>query len=70
MDMEIPIFRICRGQQILNVAMDGTLFIDIATDYDTKIKHRQPNTYNCFHDVYIEPGTKLGWATATIKGNN
>lgn len=69
MEMEIPIFGICRGQQMLNVAMGGDLYIDILSDYDTTIKHRQPNTYDCFHDVFVEPGTKLGWTTGIIKGN-
>jgi putative glutamine amidotransferase len=69
MEMEIPIFGICRGQQMLNVAMGGSLYIDIPTDYDTIIKHREPSTYDCFHDVYIEPGTKLSWATGIVKGN-
>ena len=68
MEMEIPIFGICRGQQILNVAMGGTLYIDIPTDYDTTVVHRMNTTYECIHDMYVEPNTKLSWTTAIIKG--
>ncbi|MBC34958.1 MAG: gamma-glutamyl-gamma-aminobutyrate hydrolase [Bacteroidetes bacterium] len=68
MEMEIPIFGICRGQQMLNVAMGGTLYIDIPTDYDTTVVHRMKTTYECIHDMYVEPNTKLSWTTAIIKG--
>lgn len=69
LELQIPIFGICRGQQMLNVAMGGSLYIDIPTDYDTIVKHRQTDYLNCFHDVYLEPGTKLAWASGLITGN-
>lgn len=36
-----PIFGVCRGIQILNVALGGTLFVDIATQLPNTLKHRQ-----------------------------
>lgn len=36
----IPLLGICRGEQILNVAMDGSLFVDIPTDFGKEIVHR------------------------------
>jgi len=42
---EIPIFGICRGHQLLNVALGGTLYQDIknfwTTDVPVKIEHRR-----------------------------
>jgi putative glutamine amidotransferase len=35
-----PLFGICRGMQIINVALGGTLYQDIATDIRTDIDHR------------------------------
>lgn len=68
LDLGIPIFGICRGEQILNVAMGGSLIIDIPTDHDTIVKHRIKEWKKCFHDVIVEPGTKLSWASNIISG--
>ncbi|NOR87121.1 MAG: amidotransferase [Bacteroidales bacterium] len=52
-DMKIPIVGICRGEQILNVTLGGSLIIDIPSDHDTIIKHRQDDWKNCFHQTDI-----------------
>lgn len=41
LDADVPIFAICRGIQVLNVAMGGTLFQDLPTQHPSDISHRQ-----------------------------
>jgi len=52
---DIPLLCICRGHQILNAANKGTLIIDIPSDYDTIIAHRQEGK----HMVDVVEGTLL-----------
>lgn len=54
-----PIFGVCRGLQILNVALGGSLIIDIPADFDTTIIHRQVDWQNCYHEVFLNPGSQL-----------
>jgi putative glutamine amidotransferase len=52
----IPIFGICRGEQILNVALGGSLYTDIPTEFGTAVLHRcPPGSDDCLHAVTIEP---------------
>jgi putative glutamine amidotransferase len=55
MEDHIPLLGICRGHQILNVANNGSLIIDIPSDYDTAIIHRRGGD----HMVRIIEGTLL-----------
>lgn len=56
---EMPIFGICRGMQMLNVALGGTLWQDIpsqvpdADNHRVTVEHGSPIA----HTVDIEPGT-------------
>ena len=54
---KMPVFGICRGLQILNVDLGGTLIIDIPTDFDTIVKHRMKDFKKCYHEVNIVPHT-------------
>src|SRR4051794_36218025 len=38
---DIPVFCICRGIQVLNVACGGTLYQDVPDQFDAVIPHRQ-----------------------------
>jgi putative glutamine amidotransferase len=54
-----PVFGICRGLQLLNVAFGGTLWQDLPTQRPGA-RHRDPSQYErLFHDVEILPGTHL-----------
>ena len=58
-----PLLGICRGQQMLNVALGGTLYTHIPAQFPTNIKHDQservPPTH-IVHEVEILPNTRLG----------
>ncbi|NQV02326.1 MAG: gamma-glutamyl-gamma-aminobutyrate hydrolase family protein [Bacteroidia bacterium] len=59
LELQMPVFGICRGEQILNVVFGGELFIDIPQDFDTTILHRCEDYLTCFHMVYVEPNSLL-----------
>ena len=40
LENNIPLLGVCRGEQILNVATGGSLFVDIPTDFGQEIIHR------------------------------
>ena len=55
-----PIFGICRGIQILNVAFGGTLYQDISTQVPNAFVHRNWDLYDSNrHSVEIVAGTHL-----------
>jgi len=57
-----PLFGICRGVQVLNVAMGGTLFTDIPSQFHTGINHSTPadkGRYFLAHQVEIVADSTL-----------
>jgi putative glutamine amidotransferase len=55
-----PVFGICRGLQLINVAHGGTLYQDIGTQVHGSRTHRDAAAYDLnFHEVDIVPGTRL-----------
>lgn len=55
-----PVFGICRGLQLINVAHGGTLYQDIATQKGGALTHRNAAAYDLnFHHVEVLPGTRL-----------
>jgi putative glutamine amidotransferase len=63
LDLDIPILGICRGAQVLNVALGGSLYQDIETMHDGRRVHRNWDLYDQHgHEVHIEPSSTLaGW---------
>ncbi len=56
----IPILGICRGMQLINVMLGGTLVQDIPSQWKNPIQHRQlPAKDVATHTVDIVKGTKL-----------
>ena len=55
-----PLLAICRGHQLLNIALGGTLFIDIPTQVKTDLNHSELKKKDRFvHEVALEPGSLL-----------
>jgi putative glutamine amidotransferase len=55
-----PVIGICRGCQLINVALGGTLFQDIPTQLPAAVSHRDTAMYErALHDVSFVAGSKL-----------
>ena len=55
-----PIFGICRGLQLINVAFGGSLYQDIETQRPGALRHRDPTTYDQnLHELDFVPGSRL-----------
>jgi putative glutamine amidotransferase len=58
--MEVPIFGICFGMQVLNVSRGGTLIQDIASQVGDAIKHEQGTPRDrASHRVSLLPGSMV-----------
>jgi putative glutamine amidotransferase len=69
--MELPILGICRGIQVINVAMGGTLYQDLPTERPSAIEHNATLPRDArVHAVRLAPGsrvaTALGSAPLTV----
>ena len=56
-----PVFGICRGHQLINVALGGSLYQDVATQCGAGSGHHRDETKydQAFHEMRILPGTWL-----------
>lgn len=69
LETNIPILGICRGEQIFNVAMGGTLIADIPTQYDSSVSHRSAtDPYNNYHRVMIDSNSALYLTSKSLMG--
>ncbi len=58
-NLDLPILAICRGQQILNVAFQGSLIVDIAEDVpESKIIHQKKDE-PAFHKISVKKNSLL-----------
>ncbi|MBT2335925.1 type 1 glutamine amidotransferase [Variovorax paradoxus] len=65
-----PIFGVCRGLQLINVAFGGTLYQDIEAQHNhpQTVRHRDPVTYDQnFHQIEIVEGTRLARLYPEVK---
>lgn len=73
LDQKLPILAICRGIQVLNVALGGSLVQDISSQISEPIKHTQeaPRWY-ATHDIVIQRSSLLGdiWKTDPMRVNS
>lgn len=60
MEQGKPVLGICRGMQLLNVAMGGTLYQHLPSQLETAGQHFDPkHRYKCVHSVSFEIGSRL-----------
>ena len=60
MEVDMPVFGICNGIQLINVILGGTLIQDIPTQAATDINHEQPEPKSApSHLIYIKDNTIL-----------
>lgn len=58
--LDKPVLGICRGIQVLNAALGGTLYQDLPTQYPSAVIHRQEKPYGLpHHQVTITPGSRI-----------
>ena len=61
-----PVLAICRGIQILNVALGGTLVQDIPSQCETDIAHDEESARDSrTHEISVEPGSLIATAIGT-----
>ncbi|MBC8331139.1 MAG: gamma-glutamyl-gamma-aminobutyrate hydrolase family protein [Anaerolineae bacterium] len=61
-DAGLPFFGVCRGHQVVNVALGGTLYTDIADEYPNALQHRFSGKWardHLAHRVQIDPQSRL-----------
>lgn len=69
-----PILAICRGCQLVNVALGGSLYQDIGSEYETNIRHSSaPGDYSHAHGVkliHVSPLYEIMGENGTIPVNS
>ena len=63
-----PVLAICRGEQIMNVMLGGSLYQDIPSQLENTVEHRG----NVMHKIGVEPGSILAelYGTDSLEVNS
>jgi putative glutamine amidotransferase len=56
---ELPVLCVCRGMQLLNVALGGDLIAHIPDHFGDSVVHRTPQLKPVPHGVRLDPGSRL-----------
>lgn len=69
LDEELPILGICRGMQVINVALGGSLYQDLPTQAPEAERHNfapMPGT-TIAHTLRVQPGSQLAAIAGTLR---
>jgi putative glutamine amidotransferase len=60
LQLRLPLLGVCRGAQVLNVALGGSLYQDVETIHPERRVHRNWELYDQHaHEIAVEPGSWL-----------
>ncbi len=68
LDTGLPFLGVCRGHQVINVALGGTLYTDISDEYPDALQHQFAGEWprdHLAHSVRIEPKSRLAQIMGT-----
>ena len=70
LEADIPIFGVCRGIQVMSVAMRGSLHQDIPSQFTNHLTHKvMETTDDSWHDIEIQQGSLLNQITGGTTAN-
>ncbi len=59
-----PLLAVCRGHQLINVGLGGTLHIDLPTEHPSEVQHNRCDLKDqTVHPVAVDPGSLLARIT-------
>jgi putative glutamine amidotransferase len=71
LERDLPVLCVCRGMQLLNVALGGDLIAHIPDKFGTQVVHRTPDVQATPHPVSIAPDSHVarvyGGTCATVQ---
>lgn len=67
-ERKLPILGICRGMQLINVALGGALYVDIPTDTPSETEHRRHDSQDAAHSIALVGGSLLFKITNEVEG--
>lgn len=68
LEADKPVLGICRGIQLLNVALGGTLYQDLKSQYANSLQHQQQAPRCCpTHPVRMDAGSKLAYLSGSVQ---
>ncbi|MCG3150743.1 MAG: putative glutamine amidotransferase [bacterium] len=74
LERDLPVLGICRGLQVMNVALGGSLIMDIPQSVPNALQHRKVAgaTAAAMHDITFTPDSTMGawYSRPTIKVNS
>ncbi len=72
LEMKMPVLGVCRGAQVINVHLGGSMIVDIPTDLQTTTEHSSTmidgEHHDAYHSVVVEPGSLLKKITGQLEG--